>query len=194
MYRAFRISVISLLIPVLVVMAYGEAIGAKPTQQFFDGIANQEDMDVAQEKAQAKQGKQPKPESGDSLRIPPDAAQTGDLSFLEGCWRGTRPEYKTKRIITERFCFGKNGNGKRFIDDPATTQKCTGSAKGSFDAQGRLIVTSERASCTDAKGRSRAWGQAYMVCQGEGNATPYFWRFPDARGGTQNYRIPLVRE
>ena len=194
-------------------MAYGEAIGARQKQQFFDGIANQEEADIVQEKAQATKGTQSnrrspdapktrapgqaaqaKPEAGDSLRIPPDAAKTGDLSFLEGCWRGTRPEYKTKRIITERFCFDKNGNGKRFIDDPTTTQKCTGLSQGRFDAQGRLIVTSERASCTDIKGRNSTWGQAYMVCQGEGRSTPCFWRFADARGGTQNFKIPLVRE
>ena len=137
---------------------------------------------------------QTKPAPGSPLLIPPDAAKTGDLSFLEGCWRGTRPEYKTKRTITERFCFDKNGKGKRFIDDPQHAGKCAGASKGSFDARGRLIVTSERASCTDAKGRSRRWGQAYMVCQGEGDSTPCFWRFPDAGGGTQTYKIPLVRE
>jgi hypothetical protein len=133
---------------------------------------------------------QSKPEPGTPLRIPPDAAKTGDLSFLEGCWRGTRPEYSSKRIITERFCFDKNGIGKRTIDDPQYAGKCTGAAKGSFDAQGRLIVTSEQGYCT---GGAR-WGQAHMICQGEGNSTPCFWRFPDAGGGTQNYKIPLVRE
>ena len=133
---------------------------------------------------------QTKPKPGDPLRIPPDAAKTGDLSFLEGCWRGTRPEYTSKRIITERFCFDKNGNGKRTIDDPQYAGKCTGAAKGSFDAQGRLIVTSEQGYCT---GGAR-WGKAHMVCQGEGNSTPCFWRFPDAGGGTQSYKIPLVRE
>ena len=131
---------------------------------------------------------QPKP--GDPLQIPPEAAKTGDLSFLEGCWRGTRPEYSSKRTITERFCFDKNGNGKRTIEDPRYAGKCTGATKGSFDAQGRLIVTSEQGYCT---GGAR-WGQAYMVCQGEGNSTPCFWRFPDAGGGSQSYKIPLVRE
>ena len=130
-----------------------------------------------------------KPKSGDPLRIPPDAAKTGDLAFLEGCWRGTRPEYTTRRTITERFCFDKNGNAKRFIDDPQKAGKCTGDSKGSFDAQGRLNITSERAKCT----RGSA-GSAHMVCEGEGNATPCSWRFPDAGGGTQSYKIPFVRE
>ena len=136
------------------------------------------------------QAEQTKPEPGDPLRIPPGAAQTGDLAFLEGCWRGTRPEYTSKRIITERFCFDKNGNGKRTIEDPQYAGKCTGAAKGKFDAQGRLIVTSEQGYCT----QGARWGQAHMVCAGEGNSTPCFWRFPDAGGGTQNYKIPLVRE
>ena len=133
---------------------------------------------------------QAKPKPGDPLSIPPEAVKTGDLSFLEGCWRGTRPEYATKRTVTERFCFDKNGNGKRTIEDPQHAGKCTGATKGSLDPQGRLTVTSEQGYCT---GGAR-WGQAYMVCQGEGSSTPCYWRFPDAGGGSQNYKIPLVRE
>jgi hypothetical protein len=131
-----------------------------------------------------------KPKSGAPLRIPPGAAKTGNLAFLEGCWRGTRPEYYTKRIITERFCFDKNGVGKRTIEDPQYAGRCTGAAKGGFDAQGKLVVTSEQGYCTGGM----RWGQAHMVCQEEGNSSPCFWRFPDAGGGTQSYKIPLVRE
>ena len=133
---------------------------------------------------------QTKPKSGEPLRIPPEAVKTGDLSFLEGCWRGTRPEYHSKRIITERFCFDKNGIGRRTIEDPGVAGTCTGASKGSFDAQGRLIVTSEQGYCTGGAN----WGPAHMVCEGEGNATPCFWRFPGAGGATQSYKIPLVRE
>ena len=130
-----------------------------------------------------------KPEPGAPLRIPPDAAETGDLSFLEGCWRGTRPEYNSKRIITERFCFDKNGVGKRTINDPKYAGICTGATKGRFEGS-KLVVTSEQGYCTGGA----AWGPAYMVCEGEGNATPCYWRFPALGGAAQRYKIPLVRE
>ena len=133
---------------------------------------------------------QAKPKPGDPLSIPPDAAKTGDLSFLEGCWRGTRPEYNSKRIINERFCFDKNGSGKRTIEDPRYAGTCTGATKGSFDAQGKLIVTSELGYCT----KGAMWGPAYMICQGEGNSTPCYWRFPGVGGASQSYKIPFVRE
>lgn len=133
---------------------------------------------------------QSKPKSGAPLRIPPGAAEKGDLSFLEGCWRGTRPEYYSKRTITERFCFDKNGNGKRHIQDPRYAGECFGASKGSFDGQGRLIVTSEQGYCS----KGAIWGQAYMICEGEGNSTPCSWHFKDAGGASQSYKIPFVRE
>ena len=133
---------------------------------------------------------QTKPKSGDPLRIPPDAAKTSDISFLEGCWRATYPEGRTKRTLHERLCFDKNGNGKRFLEDPTYGATCTSASKGNIDAQGRLTVTNERGPCSNG-GRT---GATYMVCEGEGNATPCFWHFPDLGGATQRYKIPLVRE
>jgi hypothetical protein len=127
---------------------------------------------------------------GDPLSIPPDAAKTGDLSFLEGCWRATYPEGRTKRTLHERLCFDKNGNGKRTLEDPKYGATCTSASKGKIDAQGRLTVTNERGPCSNG-GRT---GATYMVCKGEGAATPCFWRFPDLGGTTQNYKIPLIRE
>jgi hypothetical protein len=150
------------------------------------------------------------------VRIPPSAVKTGDLSFFEGCWLARRPAHPSERIsgkplpgefllgllsaqyayaicgtiITERFCFDKNGNGRRTIQDPGLAGTCTGASRGRFDAQGRLIVTSEQGYCTGGA----VWGPADMVCEGEGNATPCFWRFPGLGGATQSYRISLVRE
>ena len=136
------------------------------------------------------QAEQTKPEPGAPLRIPPDAAKTGDLSFLEGCWRASYPEYYTKRTLITRMCFDKNGNGKRTLEDPTHADRCTGATQGSLDTHGRLVFTSERASCI----RGGKAGSESMVCKGEGNATPCSWHFPDAHGGTQSYKIPLVRE
>jgi hypothetical protein len=99
---------------------------------------------------------QTKPEPGDPLNIPCGTAQTGDLSFLEGHWRviPTRP----MAGFSERYSFDKNGNGK--IDQRSRNNECAGSIKAGFDAQGRLVVASERVSCS----RSR-WRQSYLVCE-----------------------------
>ena len=142
-------------------------------------------------KAQTPQkAEQSKPKSGDPLRIPPEAAKTGDLAFLEGCWRATYPEGRTKRTLHERLCFDKNGKGKRFLEDPKYGATCTSATQGKLDAKGRLTVVNDRGPCSNGG----YTGATYMVCEGEGNATPCFWRFPDLGGTTQRYKIPLVRE
>ena len=143
---------------------------------------------------QAKLPDTPKPGTkapaiGDKLSIPPDAAQKGDLSFLEGCWRGTRPEYFTKRTVVECFCFSDSGGGKRIIKDPAIAGECTGATKGRFSSNGELIVGSEQGYCTNGL----RWGSANMRCQGSGENTHCYWQFPDARGGTQQYDIPFYK-
>lgn len=127
---------------------------------------------------------------GEHLRIPPEAAKSGSLDFLEGCWQGTRPEYYSKRSIRECFCFDGRGVGKRRIIDPAAGGRmCIGPARASLSRAGVLSVTSGRSPCTDGE----RWGQAEMVCRGEGSRTPCSWVFRDARGGRQAYEIPLVR-
>lgn len=131
-----------------------------------------------------------KPAVGQEMRIPPNAAKTGDLSFLEGCWQGTRPEYYTKRTIRECFCFGAAGkNGKRRVFDPAYAGMCIGSAKASLSSSGVLSVTSAGAACTSGD----KWGSAQMTCKNSGPKTPCAWIFPDAQGGRQSYTIPFVR-
>ena len=159
---------------------------------------------------------QTQPKLGAPMRIPPDAVKTGDLSFFEGCWKASRPAHPSERIINGRrttgflmellkvrdayavcgtiikeiFCFNKDGNGKRFIEDPRNAGTCVGAAQRSFDQQGRLIITSEQAYC-DKGGR---WELASMVCEGEGDATTCFWRFPDNVKGQKLEKIPLVRD
>lgn len=128
--------------------------------------------------------------AGVALRIPDDAAKTGNVAFLEGCWQGTRPEYNTKRLIRECFCFGKNGkNGKRRIFDPATKKRCRGSSQATLSANGVLSVVSPRAYCQDGS----TWGRAEMTCRNSGAKTPCSWIFGDARNGRQAYKIPFLR-
>lgn len=145
------------------------------------------------EKAKEQKPKQDppqKPAVGEELRIPPEAVTTGNLDFLEGCWQGTRPEYYSKRIIKECFCFGTNGGaGKRRVIDSQGGRMCIGSSKAKLSKKGELSVTSSGAACTDGE----RWGQAEMVCTGTGQRAPCTWVFKDAQGGRQSYEIPFVR-
>lgn len=129
------------------------------------------------------------PKAGEPLRIPADAPKTGDLSFLEGCWQGTRPEYFSKRTIKECFCFNANGkSGKRRIFDGAN-RTCIGATKANLSSTGVLSVTSSGAACNDGE----RWGSAEMVCRNSGPRTPCSWVFTDANNGRQSYEIPFVR-
>lgn len=137
------------------------------------------------EKAQSK-----KPRIGEELSIPPEAAKTGNLDFLEGCWQGTRPEYYSKRIVKECFCFGARGkSGKRRIIDPLGGRNCIGAARANLSPASVLSFSSEGAPCDDGA----RWGQAEMVCRGSGEHTPCSWLFEDAEGGRQSYEISFVR-
>lgn len=141
-------------------------------------------------KKQAEAKPQPaKPKAGQALRIPPEAAKSGNLSFLEGCWQGTRPEYYSKRTIKECFCFGANGkNGKRRIYD-GPSRMCIGGTNAKLSSNGVLSVTSSGAACNDGE----RWGSAEMVCHNSGPRTPCSWIFTDANNGRQAYEIPFVR-
>lgn len=134
--------------------------------------------------------KNARPKIGEPLRIPPEAVKTGNLDFLEGCWQGTRPEYYSKRTVEECFCFGPGGQtGKRRIIDPAGGRSCIGATRANLNKNGVLSVTSQKGYCDDGVN----WGQAEMLCHGEGQSTPCSWVFRDAQGGRQAYRIPFVR-
>ena len=133
---------------------------------------------------------QDKPKSGDPLRIPPESAKTGDLSFLEGCWRTpSTPSSGRLPDIDWRFCFDKNGIGKRTTQLPKEGT-CTGAAKGYFDAHGRLIITNEPAYCT---GSSLTIATPGVICEKKNGAT--LCNFGDPRKGRMNPQtFPLIRE
>ncbi|MBD5641839.1 MAG: hypothetical protein HDQ91_05425, partial [Desulfovibrio sp.] len=140
----------------------------------------------AHSSAPEKKAAPAKPKPGQELRIPPEAAKTGNLSFLEGCWQGTRPEYFSKRTIRECFCFGANGKtGKRRVIDPSYNRMCIGSTHATLSANGVLSVSSSGAACNDGE----RWGQAEMVCRNSGPKTPCSWVFRDAQNGRQSYQI-----
>lgn len=156
--------------------------------------------DAAPARAEAKDTKTPAPKEakketppakGQPLRIPEGAREKGDVSFLNGCWVGVRPEYHTKRMVREKFCFDENGVGKRFLSDPAYAGECVGATRALLNRNGVLHMRSDRMYCTNIKD---LWGAAEMTCQGEGDQTPCTWIFRDAGGGRQSYKIRFVRE
>lgn len=129
--------------------------------------------------------------SGDPLRIPEEAVNTGNLSFLEGCWQGTRPEYFTKRTVKECFCFNADGRGgkRRVYDITQGNRMCVGATRANLSRKGVLSVTSSGAVCNDGE----RWGAARMICRNSGPRTPCSWVFTDANNGTQAYEIPFIR-
>lgn len=131
-----------------------------------------------------------KPKAGEPMRIPESALKSGNLSFLEGCWEGTRPEYTTKRTIKECFCFGKDGkSGKRRIYDRQYGRTCIGASRANLSKSGVLSVTSAPMPCSDGE----KWGGAEMQCRNTGPRTPCSWIFTDAGNGRQAYEIPFLR-
>ncbi|MBQ9406222.1 MAG: hypothetical protein IJU37_05710 [Desulfovibrio sp.] len=182
-------------------MPQAQEIGSKPKQRTVapkkEKPLQQHTVPAAQPKIEKKEEKRVppqkssrKPRIGEELHIPPDAAKSGNLDFLEGCWQGTRPEYFSKRTIRECFCFGANGkNGKRRVFDPSGGRMCIGATSARLGNNGVLSVTSSGAACTDGE----RWGQAEMICRGKGQRTPCSWVFKDANGGRQSYEIPFVR-
>lgn len=143
-----------------------------------------------EKKAQPKKAARHKTPIGQELKIPHEAAKSGNLDFLEGCWQGTRPEYYSKRTIRECFCFGPNGsNGKRRVIDPQGGRRCIGATRAHLSSGGVLSVTSDGAVCSDGE----RWGSAEMVCRNSGPRTPCSWVFRDANNGRQSYQIPFIR-
>lgn len=142
----------------------------------------------AKEKPEPKKAPQ-KAKKGAPLQIPEESRKTGSLDFLEGCWVGTRPEYVTKRTVVERFCFGKNGVGKRYITD-RVAGTCVGATRAVLNKGGVLQMRSQAMSCSSGAN----WAGSDMVCKGQGARTPCSWVFHGAGGGRQAYHINFVKE
>jgi hypothetical protein len=85
----------------------------------------------------------PEPASGDRLTIPPDAAASNDLSFLNGCWIAANTNC-SNRQIREEYCFDAGGKGTRTIYH-TDGQKFSGPMSARFDARGNLALNVERA-------------------------------------------------
>ena len=127
-------------------------------------------------------------EKGQALKVPEEAKKTRDVAFLEGCWKGYRPEYQSKRMVTERFCFDDKGVGKRTILDPGHAGTCTSATRAVINEGGVLKMQSEDGYCTSGA----RWNKSEMTCQGEGESTPCKWVFGPSE--SQSYSIRFVRD
>ena len=110
----------------------------------------------------------PAPQKDAPLVIPDDARQKNDLSFLDGCWRCETGlvNSRTRRPVIVEYCFDKNGNGRRSVDERGGAT-CNGPARAGFDNGGKLRIEAGNAPCP---GGSNYVPQT-VECTGSSNAT-----------------------
>lgn len=89
----------------------------------------------------------PKPQKNEDLKIPQDAVQKKDLSFLEGCWVSETGlfSHPSGEPITAEYCFDKKGKGRRFVRE-RNGQVCSGTARAQFQGS-RLEFDAPIAKC-----------------------------------------------
>lgn len=133
----------------------------------------------------------PQKKIGDALMLSNTAKITKNLDFLEGCWVGYRPEYLTKRMITERFCFDAKGIGKRYVLDAKYSITCVGDTKAEINKDGFLDINSGIMQCSPS---GEQWGGAKMQCQNEREKTFCTLFFTNIHGATQSYKATFIRE
>lgn len=139
-----------------------------------------EKAEVKPEKADPKKDK-PRAEKkkGEALSIPADAGKTGNMDFLEGCWRGRLSGRAGSQVIDNmgsRFCFDANGKGKHYLYDPKRNETCVGSANGGVKPDGTLRVDFDNLYCPSGE----TWypqGDKYMTCRDGGNGADCKWYY-----------------
>ncbi|MDL2316715.1 hypothetical protein LJC59_06505, partial [Desulfovibrio sp. OttesenSCG-928-A18] len=104
---------------------------------------------------------------GAELRIPPKAAENNDLRFLEGCWSyvagtTTLTLKQTDGETEGEYCFDAKGVGYRNIRKLRNNDRCKGPARASFDANGNLVLHTERSYCS--KEPERYYTKDRKVC------------------------------
>jgi hypothetical protein len=110
----------------------------------------------------------PAPQKDAPLTIPDDARQKNDLSFLDGCWRCETGlvNSRTRRPVIVEYCFDKNGNGRRTVDERGGGN-CSGPARAGFDGGGKLRIDAGNAPCPGGSG----YVPQTVECTGTANAT-----------------------
>lgn len=91
---------------------------------------------------------------GEDMRIPEEARDKNDLSFLEGCWDSETDlrNERTNEPLDVKYCFDASGRGSRTILQKHSRDRCVGSVRARFDASGTLRIDSDSAACGDGGG------------------------------------------
>jgi hypothetical protein len=106
-------------------------------------------------------------EPGDELRIPDEARNSNDPSFLQGCWLSATNIYnsETGEALVAEYCFDREGRGTRTVQKE-NGEACTGPVQARFDDRGRLIIESGIADCDDGGG----YVPQEVECSGSGDS------------------------
>ncbi len=123
-----------------------------------------------EKKQEPKPEKKPeqKPQKDEPLRIPDNAREENDLSFLEGCWRSVTDLFNSRTgepVVTE-YCFDKSGQGRQIIREQ-DGRICTGGVEAQFGAGGSLTMKSFPARCPDGN----SYVPETVQCTGSDNST-----------------------
>lgn len=131
----------------------------------------------------------PKPDAppGDAMQIPPDAAQKGDVTFLDGLWRSRRGliDNSTGEELTQYYRFGQNGTGETVVRR-ADGSECKAPARGTFK-NGQLVLEEEgNLVCPDGRTYDRSQTQCDRTASG---VTTCYGVNPDG----SRYRVGLEK-
>jgi hypothetical protein len=131
----------------------------------------------------------PRPDAppGDAMQIPPDAAQKGDVTFLDGLWRSRRGliDNSTGEELTQYYRFGQNGTGETVVRRSDGTE-CKAPARGAFK-NGQLVLEEEgNLVCPDGRTYDRSQTQCDRTASG---VTTCYGVNPDG----SRYRVGLEK-
>jgi hypothetical protein len=102
------------------------------------------------------------PAKGSALVIPSSARQTGDLSFLDGCWNNETglKNTKTGERVVVLYCFDRVGGGNSKYSERAKT--CSGLVSARIDGAGALRISVDPAICNDGR---EIYGAVSVRCE-----------------------------
>jgi hypothetical protein len=123
--------------------------------------------------------------SGETLRLP--EAASGDLTFLDGCWRSDVFRYDHQGVAT--YCFDEKGTGRflyRRLDQP--TYSCHGSTRA-LHVDGMLRFHNRHTTCSDGDDSY----PANLDCTAAADAPARCSGHGDGPAGLQTWTVRLHR-
>lgn len=134
----------------------------------------------------------PEPVPGETLKIPEEAAERNDLSFLDGCWiceSGVTNLQTGKDVIME-FCFDVEGQGQNTVDDQDYGQ-CQGAVQAGFKND-KLSMKIEHMPCENG---INAYSGGIMTCRDEGGEAMCLWESTDKKNSHKwTNEVPFRRK